>query len=74
MEQYLTVQLMDKAEAKAANRAQINQLLAVLNALLALAVIIAAIGISTRWCCRCTSAPGRSGYCARSAWPAAARR
>jgi putative ABC transport system permease protein len=45
MEQFPTVQLQDKAEAKASNRSQINQLLAVLNALLALAVIIAGIGI-----------------------------
>ena len=45
MEQYPTVQLMDKAEAKAANRAQIDQLLWILRALLALAVIIAGIGI-----------------------------
>jgi putative ABC transport system permease protein len=45
MQQYPTVQLMDKAEAKAANRAQIDQLLLVLWALLALAVFIAIIGI-----------------------------
>jgi len=45
MQPYPVVQLQDKAEAKAANRSQINQLLAILNALLGLAVIIAAIGI-----------------------------
>src|SRR5262245_9570497 len=45
MTQFPTVRLQDKAEAQASNRSQINQLLAVLNALLLLAVIIAAIGI-----------------------------
>ena len=52
--------MQDLGEFKAAVKAQYDIILVLVNALLALTILIAMIGIVNTLCCRSSSAPARS--------------
>jgi putative ABC transport system permease protein len=64
---YPVVTLKDQGEFKDEQKAQVDQLLLLINALLVLSVLIAVLGSSTRWRCPWSSARGRSACSGRSA-------